>query len=81
MPKGKVRPPGGQPRGAAEKAPSDGLLGATLPPATKAAPRLLVQIQKQLGVVRYQDCSRPLSSLQSILRGCGRTCWAKRSGG
>jgi hypothetical protein len=32
MPPDKVRPPGGQPRGAEEKTPDDGFSGATLPP-------------------------------------------------
>jgi hypothetical protein len=33
----EVRPPGGQPRGAVDEAPGDGLSGATLPPAADIA--------------------------------------------
>jgi hypothetical protein len=84
MPPDKVRPLQlGSGEGAEEKAPGDGLPAASLSPAGKTAQeRLLAQIQKALdGPVRCGACRRPLSSLRSILLGCGPVCWAKRGSG
>lgn len=83
MPPDKVRPPGGQPWGAQEKAPDDGLLSASLPPTTKTnQARLLAEIEKLLrGPARCVECLRPLTALRSIQLGYGRVCWLKRRPG
>jgi hypothetical protein len=80
MPPNKVRPPGGQPRGAQGKQAGDELLSARIaaPGQVADTARVLKLIEKQLGVVRCADCSRRLSSLRSILKGCGPVCLRKR---
>ena len=79
MPPDKVRPPGGQPRGAEEKAPAGGLSAATPPSTTKTAQqRLLAQIEELLGgPPRCCDCRRPIHIFRSVLAGRGPVCRRK----